>query len=241
MRTALLSFFLAVATLPTAVAAAEPGEDFAYLSTAAIEHFADKGILEGSLDGSVHLARDITRAEFVRAITEYVYPDWAISETCLQQLDIDVWPGISYTHLFRDVSKDEEYALHLCAAMRGGMIWGYGDGNFRPDTTINLAEASKVMSVAFHLGYQMPQYQTDDWYANYLRTVRRYTELPTSATAPDHIMKIGETRQMLQNISERVASHHGSRVNGRLDTAIMSSVSVQHVSTTAAQSVVYVR
>lgn len=228
MRTLLLSVFLAAA-LPGTAAAAESTEDFAYLNDTAIEHFANTGILEGSLDGSVHLAQNITRAEFVRAVTEYVYPEWAISEKCLQELDTDILPGISYTHLFRDVSKDEPYAQHLCAAMRGGMIWGYGDGNFRPDATINLAEASKVMSVAFNLGYQMPDYQADDWYANYLRAVHKYTELPADATTPNHTMKVGETRRMLQNISERVASHHGSRVNGRLDTAIMSTAAAQNM------------
>ena len=241
MRSLIFSVFaLCVSLAPAMTLAAEP-DALANLDANTIAYFSDKGILEGSLDGSVYLAQDITRAEFVKAVVEYVYPEWAISPQCLRELDTDAWPGVSYTLLFRDVSKDAPYAMHLCAAMRGGMIWGYGDGNFRPNDTINLAEASKVIAIAFDLGYQMPRYQTDDWYSNYLHSVRRYTTFPASVTSPDHVMKIGETRDMLQNISERLASHHGSRVNGRLDTAIMSSVKVQHVSTTNAQGVRYLR
>lgn len=238
MRTTLLAvLFMTFSAVPSITSASA----FDNLDATTINYFASQGMLEGSLDESVHLASHITRAQFVQAVTEYVYPEWAISEKCLQGLDTDIWPGISYTLLFNDVSKNEPYALHLCAAMRGGMVWGYGDGNFKPNDTINLAEASKIISIAFNLGYDMPEYQTDDWYSNYLKTVRQYTALPANATSPAHIMRIGETRIMLQNISARVASHHGSRVNGKLDHAIMNTFNVQPISTSAAQEIAYSR
>ncbi len=211
MRTLLFSLTVLLASIPTAALASTP-DAFANLDTKATQYLASKGILEGSLDGSMHLASNITRANFVQAVVDYVYPQSALSEKCLESLDTDAWPGLSYSLLFSDVSTDAPYALHLCAAMRGGLIWGYTDGSFKPYDTINLAEASKVLSIAFNLGYTMPMYNTDDWYVNYLRTVRRYTVFPETISSPSDALTVKEARTLLQNVSARLAAHHGSDV-----------------------------
>lgn len=211
MRTFLFSLLVPFAFLPTVVEAATP-DAFSSLDATTIAYFESEGILQGALDGSVYLASDITRAEFVRAVVEYVYPERYISPTCLEGLDTDPLLGISYELLFRDVSKDAPYALHLCVAMRSGMISGYTDGTFRPYDSISLAEASKVISVAFNLGYRMPMYQTDDWYANYLQTVRKYTVFPSTITSPDDALTVLEARTLLQNVSAKLATYHGSEV-----------------------------
>lgn len=210
---------------------------FQILDNTQIEYFSDLGILARDGDGTLHLESNITRAEFVVAVVEYAYPEWAVDERCLQGLDTDRFPGVSYTHLFNDVNKDASYALHLCAAMRGGMIWGYTHGDFRPNRNINLAEAAKVMNIAFNLEYTMPEYQTDDWYQTYLRSLHRYTTFPETVTSPQHTMRVGEVRFMLENISKRSASYHGARSDGRLQPVLMSTTRVQLVSTNAAQHV----
>ncbi len=239
-----LSLAFAVALAP-AVAEASPLETldmqtdafFQILDNRAIDYFSDRGILASSGDGTLHLSTNITRAEFVEAVVNYAYPRWALTDKCLRELDTDRFPGVSYTHLFNDVRKDATYALHLCAAMRGGMVWGYGNGDFQPDRNINFAEAAKVMNVAFNLDYQMPMYQTEDWYQTYLRSLHRYTTFPNTIRDPSHSMRVGEVREMLVNISKRSASYHGSRADGRLQPVLVSSTRVQQISTNSAQDI----
>lgn len=245
MRRLLINATLAVAAfVPFAALAAPPetidmqnDEFFQILDDDSIRYFTDQGVLGRSMDGSIHLASNITRIELVKAVVEYVYPKQAISRRCLSTLDTDRFPGVSYTHLFRDVRKDAAYALELCAAMRGGIVWGYGDGNFRPDRNVNLAEAAKIISIAFNLDYTMPMYQTNDWYMTYLKTINEYAVLPTTIKGPAHSLRVGEVRQMLVSVNSRAAYAHGSHVDRKLDTIFVGTTRVQHVSTNAAQDV----
>lgn len=211
MKHLLISLFaLAVLAIPVSAQA----ESFAQLDSNATRYLINTGILEAELDGNLALSATVTRAQFVEAVVDYAYPNFIVSENCFEQLDSNPRPGVDFTHLFKDVSKEAPYALKLCHAMRAGLVWGYADGTFRPNNTISFAEAAKIINIAFGTDYVMPDHQDADWYENYVYTIGRHAVLPTSLVQePEHVMTGAETVNLLRSVSASMATHHGSTVD----------------------------
>lgn len=231
MRYALLSLLASIAiVIPTqSTFAAEQDPTLPELDANVVAYLASEGVLSAEIDGSYKLSEDITRAEFIRIVVEYVFPSYAVDERCFLELEPNPLLGLQYELLFNDVSREAPYAMHLCAAMRSGLVWGYTDGTFRPNQTINFAEAAKVLSVAFDLNYTMPMYQTNNWYANYLYTLQQHTAFPASIDSPAHAMSAEETMEILQRIGGSMAAHYGSDVVADAKAPHISSTDVLSV------------
>ena len=115
----------------------------------------------------------ITRAEFLK-ITILGLRD--------TKTDINTWLNNILTsydssfHPFPDISHSNWYFPYITYAQEKSIVEGYPDGNFYPNTTINRAEALKVLLETFGrtkiqngpTGF--PNVDENAWYADYIRT-----------------------------------------------------------------------
>jgi hypothetical protein len=89
------------------------------------------GIMTGDEKGNMNLAKDITRAEFVKlAVNASSYKDTAAESS-----------GYS---LFKDVKSSHWASPSVKIAVDNGWVTGYSDGTFRPDKGITLEEAATL-------------------------------------------------------------------------------------------------
>lgn len=87
-------------------------------------------IISGYSDGTFRPDRYINRAEFTKIVLTTIFSedDLLPAESC-----------------FSDVNKDAWYAKYVCTAKTADIIGGYTDGTFKPNQTITLAEALKIV------------------------------------------------------------------------------------------------
>ncbi len=104
-----------------------------------------QGIMTGGGDGFLP-DKSITRAEFVCAVIRAVgqKPD-------------------TYGNGFADVARDSVYAPYINKAVELGLVTGFEDGTFRPESSITREEAAVVLSRAFGFlsGYTLGRSFTD--------------------------------------------------------------------------------
>jgi len=86
-----------------------------------------KGFVSGYTDGSFHPNDEITRAEAVTMITQMA-----------GIIDYDVF---GFESRFSDVSADDWFGTAVATAVDQGIVEGYGDGTFRPNSDLTRAEA----------------------------------------------------------------------------------------------------
>ncbi|MBI3336572.1 S8 family serine peptidase [Candidatus Peregrinibacteria bacterium] len=100
-----------------------------YPHAPAIAWAKESGVVQGYPDGYFRPRRSVNRAEFLKILME--------------SQGIDVSNEIDSTG-FPDIDESAWYAPYLRYAKRMGIIEGYPDGFFRPDQTVNAAEALKM-------------------------------------------------------------------------------------------------
>ncbi len=124
----------------------------------AIEYLKENGVIDGYEDGTFGPNILVNRAEAVKILVEGF--------------------GISYSgdfsEEFPDVNESDWFFEYVMAAKRDGILEGYQDGTFKPENTINLAEALKVVPMAG--GISIPNnvsndvfadVKSSDWFAKY--------------------------------------------------------------------------
>lgn len=72
----------------------------------------------------------------------------------------------NYASCFPDVKFDEWYGTYVCQAKEEGFVNGYPDGKFKPEGTINEAEALKMIGEV--TGWNIQKTANEDWYKPYL-------------------------------------------------------------------------
>ena len=95
-----------------------------------ISTLSSMGIIVGYNDGSFQPNAPITRAEFA-----------AIAVRFYQNNDVNYEEG-----LFTDIDGSEWFADAIAAAYEHGIIGGYVDGSFQPNTQITRAEAAAIVN-----------------------------------------------------------------------------------------------
>lgn len=121
----------------------------------AIKFLSEAGIIDGYLDEetgerSYKPENEINRAEFLKILLKDSGKQADLSSKCFPDVPTDVW-----------------YALYVCAAKEAGLVDGYEDGKFRPETTISEAEALKIVGKAFE--WQVDELEAgEQWYEPYL-------------------------------------------------------------------------
>ncbi len=118
----------------------------------------ESGIVRGRGDHSFEPAEDVTRAEFLKMVLLNAgYQPYAIDSE----------------DEYSDVEEGDWYYSYITYATRRGFVEGYGDGTFRPNDSINRAEAIvMIMRVAgeewWHYTGRDVHYwdvERDEWYS----------------------------------------------------------------------------
>lgn len=114
----------------------------------AVDGLQNRDIIGGYPDGTFKPETPINRAELLKI----------------------VFKGRSVTaadrRCFSDINPDEWYAPYVCTAKRRGIIDGYPDGTYKPERTINFAEAIKIILGAY--GRQIEDKEGEQWYSPYV-------------------------------------------------------------------------
>ncbi len=119
----------------------------------AIENLSGLGVINGYEDGSYQPEKIVTRAEMAKLLVVALGLDAGASllegETSFDDVDAGHWA-----------------TGYIAVAVQYGLIKGDGDGNFRPDATVNYAEAATMVLRA--LGYDRVVDKAGQWPTNYL-------------------------------------------------------------------------
>ena len=116
----------------------------------ASRYLSEKEIINGYENGSFKPTQDITRAELLKIIFEG-------NKTKTSNPN---------TNCFPDVGYQEWYSKYICTAKDLKIISGYDDGNFKPNQTLNKAEALKILGEFYKWNTKDKQNQA--WYSKYI-------------------------------------------------------------------------
>lgn len=114
-----------------------------------IQNLKNDGAVEGYDDGSFRPEQPINRAEFTKII--------------LEALDEDVK---NYSDCFFDVGNDW-YAKYVCTAKSLKIVEGYPDGTFKPENTVNMAEALSIVVKSYDIDYNKDS--SAEWFEPFVR------------------------------------------------------------------------
>ncbi len=169
---AVLAVFCSVFLFTSLALAAElpnsPREPFADVPRSspyfeAVEYLRTNDVLLGYMDGTFHLNRRISRADFVHLMTNPLFlhgrQDNCVLENTTERQS---------TVFFHDVPKTAAFAADVCVASVNDLVHGYPDGNFRPQRPVSFVEAAKVIARVFSVDVRRDSAPTDNWYTVYV-------------------------------------------------------------------------
>lgn len=149
----------------------------------AIGDLSSKKIINGYADGTFKPLQNVNRAEFLKIIISSKFgTPTSFTEGC-----------------FKDVPKASWYEPYVCYAKSRGIISGYKDGTFKPEQSIAVSEAFKIVVSAFDLGIK-----TDPgvaWYIPYARTLASHKYIPDSLYSFSQKMRRGEVAELIWRIN----------------------------------------
>lgn len=167
------AFFLGLLQ-STLVLAYSDTED--YVFTNAADYLTEEGIISGYSDGTLKPDNSINRAEFLKIV---VLASGATPEG---------------SDCFTDVS-DQWFAPYVCFAQEEEMVNGYEDASFKPENTITLVEALKIVTKVLDLPMEEPE--GDEWYSEYLETLASQNAIPYTLDYYDELLTRGEAFELL--------------------------------------------
>lgn len=108
-----------------------------------ISYLEKNGIIDGYSDGTFKPSQEINRAEALKMLTlaSGIFTEEEIEEKEATNED--------KKRPFTDTPISAWYTVYIKAAKEAGIINGYEDGSFKPEETINLAEALKIYLESF--------------------------------------------------------------------------------------------
>jgi CubicO group peptidase (beta-lactamase class C family) len=173
--------FLLMFLVPTMVLANFSDVNFAHPYYEAINYVQSEGIVRGYASGEYKPDQVINRAEFTKIL---IYA--TISE--------DIIFG---KNCFKDV-RQQWFAPSICIAKSRGIIHGYEDGTFRPEQTIILAEATKIITLSFG-GDVSP---TNLWYEAYINYLSARKAIPSTVTKPNQEITRGGMAEIIFRLNQ---------------------------------------
>lgn len=121
----------------------------------AIEWGQSSNVIAGYPDGSFKPERTVNRAEFLKIILEAVETDVSTAAAASGFVDVD---------------ENAWYAPYVRYAKQEGIVQGYADGTFKPEQTVNFAEALKMAYEAMKVSTTAGGTQWYDRYLSHART-----------------------------------------------------------------------
>ncbi len=154
----------------------------------------------GTVTAHAEAASAVTRAEFVAHVVQTVFPHDAQTYDCMASLATT--PRIQYTHLFADVRTTDAQATALCIGIHNGIIDGDRTAAFRPNESINVAEASKILALAY--GVALPdsvEIRVLPWHWRYTEALKRRGVLGSDVDRYELRLTQMQVDQMIQHLS----------------------------------------
>ena len=141
---------------------------FASVSAAGAKWY-DKAIKELKKYGIVDLTRKaeskVTRAEFALWIAK-IDSAWVNDEWWEENV-------LANVVVFKDQAEtDKAHRAAICYCYQRNLVTGDGDGNYRPESTITLAEASVIITRLMGYENDVPQ-NGDQWQYNWMYTANK--------------------------------------------------------------------
>ncbi len=158
----------------------------------AIENLEKLEIIKGYENKTYRPEAPINRAEFVKIIVE-TFPD-SFTECKGKEKK------------FSDVTPENWFFPYVCKTAEKNIIKGYPDGLFHPERFLNIAEASKIISLiknpeAFTLTPSASQSINLPWYTSYVQYLEVEHALLHTFTTPSDLVNRGEVAELIDRIS----------------------------------------
>ncbi|MGI8317004.1 S-layer homology domain-containing protein [Halobacillus mangrovi] len=109
-----------------------------------IKHLNDEGIINGLPDGSFGPNDNVSRAQ--------------VAKMAIESLNLT----LSSSGQFDDVPSSHWAYEYINAAVKAGLVNGYGNGEFKPDEDITRAEIAAIVTRAFELSGNSSSYSFED-------------------------------------------------------------------------------
>ena len=100
----------------------------------------DLGLIDtDDLETALDLSADCTRGDFAKMIARILSNKYGLD-------------GISPIYMFDDVAEEDALYPYLAACINENVVWGYGDGYYKPEQSVTLEEACAI--TVRSMGYQ---------------------------------------------------------------------------------------
>ncbi len=179
---------LAFLLLPFSAFSEETDQNFPDVSgtrsSDAVRFLKGEEVVEGYQDGTFRPEQQITRVEFLKIALEA--SDMTEAECSGAPKD------------FPDVAKGEWFYDVVCTALKSGIVDGYPDGDFRPHTLVNFAEASKIIARIEEL--DADQQEGDEWYREYVDALHKERVIPGTVDRNDKNITRGDMSEIIWGI-----------------------------------------
>ncbi len=122
-----------------------------------MQFLASRGVINGYSDNTIRPNNNITRAEFIKMATE-----------------INGFGPTTSTNLFTDVTKYDWYYYYVRAGVDLGLISGYDQYTFKPDSYITRSEAIKIIDLMIGRTVDRADLYADVYYNDVYKSMWQY-------------------------------------------------------------------
>jgi polyhydroxybutyrate depolymerase len=147
-----------------------------------IQELKDQGAVEGYDDGTFRPNQPINRAEFTKII--------------LEAMDVNIR---YYKDCFIDV-ETQWFAKYICTAKSYGIVEGYPDGTFKPENTVNMAEALSIVVKSFNIDYK--QANGEEWFQPFVRFAENNNIFDSQDYDPADFILRGEMAHLIDKTAK---------------------------------------
>lgn len=186
-----ITALILLSTLTAHTAAAFTDVPVGTAESEAIADLKSRGVVSGYADGTYRPEQLMNRAEFLKMLV--------LSRASEAEID-ELLARIRISAL-GDVPSGAWYWRYITYARARGIVEGYPDGLFRPEQTVNTAEAAKITVNVFDITKPTINcFRTCEWWLVYVEALNRISILPTSASLPTHKITRGEMAMIIRNV-----------------------------------------
>jgi hypothetical protein len=159
-----------------------------------IEFLRNGNVLTGYEDGTFKPDNRLNRAELAKLIANpFILRNARVNECYTENMEED-----DMTVFFPDVQRDAWYGPSICVVKTAKIVDGYDDGTYKPNRTINVAEAMKMLSSTF--AFDTKTEPNDDWFMPYARALAERGAIPTSITGFADPITRGQMAEILYRL-----------------------------------------
>jgi|GEM_PF-6275685 len=146
-----------------------------------VTYLSEQKIVKGYDDGTFKPANPINRAEFTKILMKSAYPKESFSES----------------GCFPDAAAGTWYAGYVCAAKKKGIIGGYPDNTFKPESTINAAEMLKILLTTLKPASIPAEKPGEPWFRRYWTAATDLGILPNDVVTPGDNITRGQMSETI--------------------------------------------